>query len=369
MDGDLHDIACALLPWRLGQAVEALGLCGGAERFMAMERRDLVRLLGYDKPWLTREARDAALVAAGRETAWASRTGVRLITACSPAYPRLLAGCPDAPPLLEVKGDADLDNVLSLAVVGTRRVTAGGMAWIDATMSDLAAKVDGKPMIVSGLAYGVDVCAHRAALREGLPTVAVLAHGLRHLYPAAHADVARTIIRNGGALVSEYPCDKEANKGTFLARNRIIAGLSAGTLVAESAVRGGAMKTAADALEYNRTLMAVPGRPDDKYSAGCIALIRDSGARLVCSADDIAAAMGWRTAGAAPVQQTLFQYTTPEEDSILNILASQGDTPFGTLLRLTGLNAGALGAMLVDLESRGLLTALPGSNYRARGGV
>ena len=220
------------------------------------------------------------------------------------------------------------------------------------------------PVVVSGLAYGIDAAAHRASLREGLRTVAVLGHGLHIVYPAAHRQLAERIVGEGGALVSEYPCTVAVHPGNFLRRNRIVAGMCQATLVAESAVKGGAMATARIALSYNRDVMAFPGRPEDVYSAGCNRLIKENVAALVEDGVDVARVLGYPERREAPRQGVL---AFAEEDegaaAVVAELRKSGDVHADELARATGLDAGRLAVLLLQLELEGKVAALPGQKY------
>jgi DNA processing protein len=209
------------------------------------------------------------------------------------AYPTRLKQCADAPILLYARGEQGLNASKSLSVVGTRQASSYGKAVGRSIVLDLCKHLDDL-VVVSGLAFGIDVMAHRAALEGGIPTVAVLAHGLSTLYPHAHRDTARQIIRQG-ALVTDFPSGMGPERNNFLRRNRIIAGMTDATLVVESASTGGSLITANMANSYDRDVLAVPGRTTDPRSRGCNRLIRNQVAALVESAEDVLYHLNWNS--------------------------------------------------------------------------
>jgi DNA processing protein len=284
----------------------------------------------------------------------------------SPDYPTRLTECDDAPLMLYTLGNLNLNTARTVGIVGTRHATAYGIDFTRRLVDDLAATVD-NVVIVSGLAYGIDVAAHRAALQAKVPTVAVMATGMNSIYPADHRGVAADMVRHGGMLITEYSSTEPIHKGNFVARNRIVAGLCDCLVVAESAEKGGALITANLAAGYNRDVFAVPGRITDQYSMGCNRLIAANLAGLVRSAADLCEAMSWpmREASAAASQlPTLPMPLNPDEELIVNYLAENEDASLSSITAATGFAVGKLMSMLIDMEFRGLLLALPGARYR-----
>ena len=310
-------------------------------------------------------ARLSAYDFAQRQAEWCAETGVRVLPLSHPDYPALLRDCPDPPAVLYYQGTARLNRRHSLSVVGTRRITDYGKRLCADLMAGLSALLP-DTLVVSGLAYGVDIHAHRAALAGGLETVAVLAHGLDRVYPAMHKETARAMTAHGG-LLTEYPVRTEPDKGNFVRRNRIVAGLSTATLVVESAGQGGALITARLAGGYGREVMACPGRAGDEYSQGCNELIRDNKASLVTSAEDILALLGWERAAAplsASGEPQLFPTRTPEEERVLDALHGTDGLTRDQLALRTGFPVSRLGALLFDLEMDGAVTKAAGNRYR-----
>lgn len=251
----------------------SLGLSGGL-RFEKMER-------------------DEALFNARREYDNMQRHHVEGCFILDPDYPVRLFNIPDAPVFIYKLGGADLDSEHVVSIVGTRRPTAYGMDFCNKLVADLAAYFPDL-LVVSGIAYGIDAAGHQAALAAGVKTAAVVAHGLNQIYPARHRDLAKTIIKNGGAIVSEYPFGSQPYRQRFLERNRIVAGLADVTVVVESAVKGGAMSTANTAFSYSRDVMALPGRISDENSSGCNLLIRKNKAHMITGAADLVELTGWQ---------------------------------------------------------------------------
>jgi len=219
------------------------------------------------------------------------------------------------------------------------------------------------PIIVSGLAYGVDICAHREALKNNLKTIAVLAHGLDTIYPSLHKDTAKNII-NSGALVSEFMSNTKIDRNFFLQRNRIVAGISEATIVIESAAKGGALTTADMANSYNREVFAFPGRPTDKFSAGCNHLIKTNAAHLLENASDLEFQLGWSDkSGKEKPQPALFFEPTEEEKPILEILNENSDVFIDELSFRCNIPMNKLSAILLNMEFAGVVKTLPGKRY------
>ena len=281
-------------------------------------------------------------------------------------YPKRLAECADAPLVLYYKGNADLNQRRIISIVGTRRCTQYGRdmtARLIKRMRELLPKT----LIVSGLAYGIDIEAHRNALACDFETVGVLAHGLDTIYPNAHRDTAIKMIENGG-LLSEFITMTNADKRNFVQRNRIVAGMWDACVIVESAAKGGGLITTTMARDYNRDVFAVPGAVGQQYSEGCNLLIKDNVASLITSADDLVDAMGWnedmemvRKAGKG-IERELFPELTQEEQIIVDRLAMH-DLQINMLASQTGLTIQKLSALLFGLEMKGVVKALAGGTY------
>ena len=307
--------------------------------------------------------RAAALEAAVGERAFVESGSVKALYYSDEAFPQRLAQCTDGPAMLYVAGDpAAAAAPHSVAIVGTRHCTPYGADFTRRLVADLAARIDGL-LIVSGLAYGVDICAHRAALEAGVPTGAVLAHGLNTVYPADHRADAQKIVRSGGFLATEYCSWSQIHRGNFLARNRIIAGLADVTVVVESDIKGGAMATARMAAGYDREVMALPGRVGDTYSRGCNELIASGGAALIREASDLIALMGWREKPAEGQQQELSFEIPASYRPVLDTLKARPEATVNDLCVALNLPFAHLSALLFKMELDDFIVALPGGRY------
>lgn len=305
---------------------------------------------------------------AEQEQVWAADNGTDIITISDKRYPERLRHCPDAPLVLYVKGATDFNASCSLAIVGTRKCTSYGKDVIENIMRDLSNQCP-SVHIVSGLAYGVDICAHRASLSNGMTTIGVVAHGHDTLYPALHRNDANRMIEHGGAVITEYAHGTRPEARNFLQRNRIIAGITDATLVVESAARGGGLVTARIAQDYGREVFAIPGPVKSPYSEGCNNMIRDQKAQLVSSAQDIIAMMNWeqetklQQARKEGIERSLFNKLTDDEQKIVDALQQHGDLPVNELLTITSIPVSMLHSTLFSLEMRGIIRTMPGNSY------
>lgn len=346
-------------------AREFLSRLGSEEAFFAASESSLSALNGgITSRLFSRDYRDSLVEASRRELDFVAANSVNTLYHTDDDYPARLRDTDDAPLMLYGLGSADLNARASIAIVGTRHATSYGISFVDSLISALASKMAVKPLIISGLAFGIDIAAHRAALREGLPTAAVLAHGLNTIYPAQHRTTAIEIARSGGILLTDYRSSDPIHKGNFLARNRIVAGLADCVIVVESASKGGALITARIAGGYSRDVFAVPGRLGDRYSAGCNRLIASSQAQLITGADDLIAAMGWPVSDREPEQLELFQSLDPDDQAIIDLLADRGEARPAEIAIALGRPVGKVMAALVELEFKGRVTAFPGGLYR-----
>ena len=256
------------------------------------------------------------------------------------------------------------DSAHTVGIVGTRHATHYGIDFTRRLVADLARMIPGV-CIVSGLAYGIDVTAHQAALDASAPTVGVLAHGLNMIYPAEHRSVAAKMVERGGALVTEYPSSSKIYKQNFLKRNRIVAALSDALVVVESDYRGGSLSTARIASLYNRDVFALPGRITDTYSRGTNSLIANSTAAVITSAEDLVKQMGW-AASVAPEQPRLFTPLAPELQQLLDYIAANPQATANDLCVRLGISYATLSDRLFRLEMEEAITTLPGGRFAAR---
>lgn len=282
-------------------------------------------------------------------------------------YPARLRACEDAPLILYYLGNADLNAEHVLSIVGTRKCTERGRELCAAMGRDIAARA-GKTLVVSGLAYGIDIAAHRAALDNGLPTVAVLAHGLDEIYPSVHRSTAIEMIEHGG-LLTEFTRHTPIDRLNFLQRNRIVAGLADATVVVESPVKGGSLNTARLAADYHRDVFAFPGRPTDKVAEGCNNLIRRNGATLITSAVDLMDDLGWQQQKAAgeAVQTELFPALSGDEQRLVEAMQqADADLSLTELSAITDIPTFKLMPMMVELEMKDVVKTMVGQRYHLR---
>lgn len=278
-------------------------------------------------------------------------------------YPSRLKQCNDAPVILYYKGTIDFNKEKVVSVVGTRSATDYGKEFCAKLVDDLSARHKDL-IVVSGLAYGIDVCAHRAAIRNNVPTIAVLGHGLATLYPSAHKNTAREIVNNG-ALLSDFTSDVEPDRNNFVKRNRIIAGMADAVVVVESGKEGGALITADLANSYNRDVFAFPGRVNDEWSKGCNKLIKTNKAAMIESVEDLEYIMGWdATSRTQPKQMSLFNDLTAEEQILVNLLKEENNLMIDVICIRTDLPVSKVSPLLLKLEFMGLIKSLPGKVYR-----
>ena len=283
-------------------------------------------------------------------------------------YPYRLANCVDAPIILYTKGNVNLDNKHMLSIVGTRMPSERGKDWCRRLVLDLAAQVPDLT-IVSGLAYGIDVVAHKAAIEAGIPTIIVPAHGLDRIYPAVHRNVAVQSLDKGG-IVTEYTCGTEPERFNFVARNRIVAGMADAVVVVESKQKGGSLITADMAVDYGRDVFALPGRVGDVCSAGCNDLIKRNKAQLIECAEDLIAAMQWEVMPNKPVQTSMLELVcelTDQQLQLVNLLREAEDgLHINQLVMETQLAYNLVSSELVMLELQDVVKSMPGGMWRVK---
>ena len=348
-------------------AEKLIELTGDVSVFFTLSQKELSHLTGLDSSLFSEVERGRVLRMASDEVEFIRKKGITPLFLTDNDYPQRLLECDDAPIMLYYKGNnAALQMPRVVSIVGTRHATPYGKNFVETLVRDLADMCP-DTLIVSGLAYGIDVAAHRAALRYGLPTVAVLAHGLNTIYPAQHRNTAVEMIEQGG-LLTEYASSQITHKGFFLARNRIVAGLADAVVVVESGVKGGSLFTATIAGDYHRDVFALPGRVGDISSMGCNQLIRNNKAALITCADDLVEAMGWGTRTSEPIQASLSTIATadlsPDEHTVMQYLTTHGEGQINRMAVELNTPIATLSATLVELEFKARVIALPGGIYR-----
>ena len=350
------------------QALELYRAMGSAQ--MLFEHRNEIgdilkdcspRLMEALKDW------DEPMRRAEAELRFMEEHRVRAITLNSDDYPQRLTECPDAPIILYYSGNADLNQAKVISIVGTRQITVYGQDLIRRFISELK-KFCPQALIVSGLAYGVDINAHRQALENGYETVGVLAHGLDQIYPYRHRDTAAEMLNHGG-LLTEFMSQTNADKPNFVRRNRIVAGMADAVILVESAAKGGGLITAEIAQSYDRSVFAFPGNVGQPFSEGCNNLIRDNGAALISNAQDFVKAMGWmdeslrQRANADGIERNLFPELTPDEQQVVDLLQQTNDLQLNIITVKTGIPIGRLTALLFQLEMKGMVRPMAGGMY------
>jgi len=303
-----------------------------------------------------------AIERAKKEMEFCERKHIKIISYSSKDYPSRLKQLVDAPILLFSIGNSHLNPSKTISIVGTRKPNIDSLKITESIVDEISIY---KPQIISGLAYGIDKSAHIASLKNNLSTVAVLAHGLDQIYPQAHTNLAHQMIASEGLLITEMPSKTKLHPDLFPRRNRIIAGLSDAVVVIESKVIGGSMSTAQLGRSYDREVFAFPGNPISGNRGGCNALIKRNVAQLVESAEDITCAMKWHKQASKnlPFSYSLFPNLNHQEQEILRVLTGN-NLHIDQLIESTNLPLHLLTLGLLELELKGLITALPGKYYQ-----
>lgn len=347
-------------------AKNLIAYVGSAEGVFREKQQNLAKIPGIGDMLSNEIVKQNVLARAEQEIEFIKKNKIQTSYFTDRDYPFRLKECSDSPIMIYTKGNCDLNNGKFVGIVGTRNATETGKENCKKLIADLAS-AQPNTIIVSGLAYGVDICAHKGALDSVLPTIGVIGHGLDRIYPAIHRPTAVKMLQDG-ALLTEYLSQTNPDRQNFVQRNRIIAGLCDAIVVVESAVRGGALITAEVANDYNRDVFAFPGRVTDEWSAGCNALIKNNKASLIESADDILRFMNWEKQNSTiiPIVQTaLFLDLSDEEQAVvitlrqntegiqLNEIAIQLEKPISKI-----------SSMLLEMEFKGIVKCLPGNVYR-----
>lgn len=347
-------------------AKKLVAYCGGAAAVYERNLKQLATIPGIGTQNIQHLFSQKAKEDAEQVMRDVERLGLRMIPYTDSDYPRRLVQCHDAPLLLFQKGRTDLNPAYALSVVGTRYATDYGKGFTDRFIEGLK---DTGVVVVSGLAHGIDIQAHKAALRHGLPTIAVLAHGLDHIYPAVNRPTAKRMQEEGGSLLSEFVPGTPADKDRFPMRNRIIAGLSDATVVMESDKKGGSMITARMANDYARDVFALPGRVGDRYARGTNLLIRTDAAHLLESPKEFLKMMGWdERPKESASQASLFVELDQLERTLAEAMGTE-PTPVDVIAARTDWPMSKVSAMLLSMEFKGLVRAMPGKRYTWTGGL
>jgi DNA processing protein len=358
----LYQIGLTLVPG-IGDVLskKLISFCGNPESIFREPKKMLRKIPRISDKLITAIGNKDLLNRAEKEILFIEKYRIKPLYFLDPDYPSRLRNCLDSPIMLYYKGNAEINMSKVIGIVGTRSATDYGKEICCKIISELS---DHQVMIVSGLAYGIDSCAHRAALTEGLPTVGVLGHGLDRIYPSQNKGLAEKMIHHGG-LLTDFISETKPDRENFPQRNRIIAGLCDAIVVVEAAKKGGALITADIANSYNRDVFAVPGKIGDIYSEGTNLLIKINKAALIQSGDDIRYIMSWdnQKPGKTIQQRKLFIEMTPEEEIVVNILNETGEIGIDDLTFKSHLTMSKCSAALLNLEFEGIVKSLPGKIY------
>ena len=334
--------------------------CGGVQAVFESSKKALMKIPGIG-PNLASKIREAsALKKAEAEIRFIEKSGIQAYFYLDKDYPNRLKPFSNAPIMLYVKGKVNLNHPRTLAIVGTRQPSPRGLANCEALLEGVKMY---NPLVISGLAYGVDVCAHRKCVELNISNVGVLGHGLGQIYPPKHRGVAERMKENGG-LVTEFTSSTLPDREHFPMRNRIIAGLCDALVVIETDKKGGSMISARMANEYNRDVFAFPGRVGDLKSRGCNHLIKSHQAALIEDAKDIAYIMRWPEVDQPKIiQKHLFLELGVDEKYIVDLLGQKEEIGFDQLAYATGKTSSEMTSILLELEFKGLIKTLPGKRY------
>lgn len=359
----LYQIALTLLPG-VGDttAKKLVSYCQGVEAIFHQKKSHLMAIPDIGPKIAETIVNQTVLARAEEELKFIESNGISPLFYTDANYPKRLRECEDGPILLYTQGNINFNNQKVISIVGTRKITHYGRKITEQMIEGLAPL---NCLVVSGLAFGVDITAHKACLQHNLPTVGIVAHGLDMMYPAQHRKYVDKMMENGG-WATDFMSGSFPDKMFFPKRNRVIAGLADATLVIEAAEKSGTLITAELALGYQRDVLAVPGNVDQELSTGCNRLIRDNKAALVTGPQDVIDIMGWQTESKSPkiLQPRLFVDLSAEEESLVNLLQKEGPMPIDSIGLKAGLTASKCSSMLFTLEFKGVIRALPGKIYQ-----
>ncbi|UCH14174.1 MAG: DNA-processing protein DprA [Bacteroidales bacterium] len=361
-----YKIGIGLIP-KIGPvlAKRLVSYCGSIEGVFREKSRNLSRIPGIGEKIAGYIVENDVMEKAEKEVEFMIKNKIKSMFFLDDNYPERLKHCYDAPVMIFVKGETDFNREKILCIVGTRNATNYGRDMCNKLVEGLAVN-NHNVLIISGLAYGIDICAHRAALSNNLETAAVLGHGHAIIYPPVHYEISRQIISQG-ALISEFPGNERPERGNFVRRNRIIAGLSDATVVVESGEKGGALITADIAGSYDRDVFAFPGKVNDRYSAGCNKLIKTHRAALIENYADLEYILGWQSdhSGCNINHKKMFAELTDEENKILNTIETNSELTIDQVSTGCHMPVSKVSALLLNLEFKGLVECLPGKLYKS----
>ncbi len=355
-----QQIAVTLLPHFGKKRIRTiLNHVGSLDDFFKVKKKELLQISGLSEKHIKLLDRDLALKNAEAYANFLSNSAFKSHFYLDESFPKKLNQCADAPLLLFSQGNMDLNAPKTVAIVGTRNATAYGKQICEELIQSFASK---NILVVSGLAYGIDIFVHQLCLKHQVQTVGVLAHGLDRLYPAIHRKTAREMLENGG-LLTEFLPGTNPDRENFPMRNRIVAGMCDATIVVESGIKGGSLITADLANDYSRDVFAFPGDVNREYSKGCNKLIQENKAHLITSAKEFMKLMEWENEVKAK-QLDLFAQLNDKEKVIVSCFREKMELTFDSLIQKTKLSFSELSGLLLNLEFSGLVKAFPGKFYR-----
>lgn len=361
MENLKYKIALTLIP-KVGHiaAKKLIAYCGGAEAVFKDKKQNLLKIPGIGELVAKEISKADVWKEVEKEIVFLEKNEINPLYFLDKNYPQRLIHCPDSPILLYTKGNMDVNATKTISIVGTRKASSRGKANCEKLISDLSKH---QPTIVSGLAYGVDICAHKVAVENKLQTIGIMASGMDKIYPSQHQTVAKQMLENGG-IATDYRSGTPIHPSQFAERNRIVAGMADAVIVIESAAKGGSLITANLANDYNRDVFAFSGRAEDALSKGCNFLIKTNKAALIESAADIEYIMGWDDAPKNKNKQTnLFVELSEKEQQLTRLMKDGEKTGLDELSLLAKMSVSETTTLLLELEFKGAVRSLPGKIY------
>ncbi|MFZ5551931.1 MAG: DNA-processing protein DprA [Bacteroidota bacterium] len=343
-------------------AKKLIAYCGSAEAVFGEKKNKLVKIPDVGEYTARNVVKADVLDRAEKELAFIRKNKIDTHFYLEDSYPQRLKYCEDGPLVLFSLGKMNMNENKTVSIVGTRRPTGYGKSFCEKLVGELA---EHGITVVSGLAYGIDISAHRACVQHNIQTIGVLAHGLDMIYPSAHRQTAKKMLENGG-LLTEFLSHTNPDKENFPKRNRIVAGMTDATIVIETGKKGGSVITANLANDYNRDVFALPGRAGDEFSEGCNFLIKSNRAALFESAEDILKLMGWEKKAEKQkeqVQQKLLIALDENEKTIVDLLKEKGETQLDFIALATESPVSKISSLLLTLEFKGIVRSMPGKKY------
>ncbi|MEO5911952.1 MAG: DNA-processing protein DprA [Pelobium sp.] len=359
----LHEIALTMVKGIGDITIRSLvSYCGSAEEVFSSKKQHLLKIPGIGSKTADLIIHHSSFERAEQELNFIAKYKIEPLFFTSENYPKRLRNCYDAPSMLYFKGKANLNQQKIISIVGTRNATAYGKSFCDKLIAGLKSH---NLLVASGLAYGIDVAAHKASIANDVTTVGVLGHGLDRIYPAIHRPVAEKMLSNGG-LLTEFPSETNPDRQNFPKRNRIIAGMADAVIVIEATRKGGALITAEIANSYNKDVFALPGRADDEFSDGCNFLIKTNRALLITKVEDLEYIMGWfdNSSQKKNLEPQLFLDLNEEDQKIVKVIQENESIAIDDLQLKLNMPQSKLAMALLNLEMQSVIISLPGKVYR-----